>query len=123
MLRLPRKELEADWDALERLGATVRLARIAHRWTQQELAELVELDQTSVSLFELGRFPGMRVMSLIRMVERLGLDLDAIAPRDRFVADGVLEAFRIARLEADGRFCPSCRSELRTPIRTNNDQR
>jgi transcriptional regulator with XRE-family HTH domain len=96
---------------------------MAHRWTQRKLAERVELDQTSVSLFELGRFPGMRLMSFIRIAERLGLDLDAIAPRDRFVADGVLEAFRIARLEASGRICMFCRSELRTPIRIGQERR
>ena len=120
MLPWLRRELVTDWEALERLGANARRARMAHRWTQQELAELVELDQTSISLFELGRFPGMRVMSFIRIAGRLGLDLDAIAPPDRFVDDAVLEALRQAKLEADGRMCPFCRSELRPPIRMND---
>ena len=112
-------ELVVDFEALELIGLAFKRARLARRWTQQQLAEMVDMDQTSVSLFERGRFPGMRLMVLIRMATRLGLDLDAIAPRERFVVDAVVEALRIARLREEGRVCPSCQSVLRTPIRTN----
>jgi transcriptional regulator with XRE-family HTH domain len=118
MLPWLHEESVVDWEALELLGATVRRARLAHRLTQNDLGERVKLDQTSISLFELGRFPGLRVILFIRMATTLGLDIEALAPRGRFVDDAVLEALRNAKLEAEGRVCPSCRSELRTPIRT-----
>jgi transcriptional regulator with XRE-family HTH domain len=114
-----RPETVVTWEALERLGATARRARLAHHWTQQHLAEKVELDQTSISLFERGRFPGLRLILFIRMATELRLDIEALAPRELFVVDAVVEALRVARLEAEGRVCPSCRSILRTPIRTN----
>ena len=112
MLPWLHEELEANWAALQLLGATFQRARLAHRWTQSELGDRVEIDQTSVSLFERGRFPGLRVILLIRMATALGLDIDGLAPRHRFVDDAVLEALRIARLEAEGRICPTCRHEL-----------
>ena len=119
MLEWSHPELVADWEALKLIGAAAKRARLARRWTQQQLAEMVDMDQTSISLLERGRFPGMRLMILIRIATRLGLDLDAIAPRDRFVVDAVVEALRLAGLRAEGRICPSCQSVLRTPIRTN----
>ena len=119
MLPSLRAELVVDIEALKLIGAAVKRARLARRWTQQQLATMVDMDQTSVSLFERGRFPGMRLVILIRIATRLGLDLDAIAPRERFVVDAVVEALRIARLREEGRICPSCQSVLRTPIRTN----
>ena len=113
------EECIVDWEALELLGKAVRRARLARHWTQQQVAAMVDVDQTSISLFERGRFPGMRVIIFIRIATRLGLDLDAVAPRDLFVADAVVEGLRLARLREEGRVCPSCQSVLRTPIRTN----
>ena len=113
--RMPYRVAEVsvvDRVALVKLGAVVRRARVAHRWSQFELEQRTRVDQSSISRFERGGFPGLRIAWFVRMATALSLDIDGLAPRDRFVVDGVLEAFRIARLEADGRICLVCRRPL-----------
>jgi transcriptional regulator with XRE-family HTH domain len=101
-------ETPGDRAALELLGGTARRARLAHHWTQLELEDRTLVDQSTISLFERGLFPGMRIAWFVRLATTLGLDIPALAPADRFVEDAVLDALNRAREEAEGKRCPTC---------------
>lgn len=61
-----------DVDAVERFGATLRKARLAHGWTQEDLAEKTGLAIVQVSRIERGKRE-VRLTTFTRLVRALGV--------------------------------------------------
>jgi transcriptional regulator with XRE-family HTH domain len=59
-------------DAVERFGANVRKARLAHGWTQEDLAEKTGLATVQVSRIERGKRE-VRLTTFTRLVRALGV--------------------------------------------------
>jgi len=57
-------------DAVERFGVNVRKARLAHGWTQEDLAERTGLASVQVSRIERGKRE-VRLTTLVRLVRAL----------------------------------------------------
>lgn len=79
---LPTKHLQRSERASEamdlfELGETFRLARIAARKTQQQIAEQAGVPRTRISRFETGLLPELGTVKLIGLFEAVGLELIA----------------------------------------------
>jgi transcriptional regulator with XRE-family HTH domain len=70
---MPRPK-HADRQVQERIASCVREARIQKGWTQEELAEALEVATETVSRYEGGRSPPSLPM-LYRIAEALGIDV------------------------------------------------
>ncbi len=62
-------------DDLKRMGSQIREARKGHRLTQAALAAELGISRTTLSLLESGMIPELGVRKVIRILERLGLEL------------------------------------------------
>ena len=62
-------------DDLKRMGSKIREARKGHRLTQAALAAELGISRTTLSLLESGMIPELGVRKVIRILDRLGLEL------------------------------------------------
>jgi ribosome-binding protein aMBF1 (putative translation factor) len=72
----PSQEWEQSTDpetraALDRLGAQVKELRATMGWSQRDLAARCRVDQGTISRFERGLAPGVRAVSVARMIRAL----------------------------------------------------
>src|SRR5690349_10616654 len=73
---MPRPK-HPDRQLPERIAARVRQARAQKGWTQEKLAEALDVATETISRYEVGRFPPSLPM-LSRLADALGIDLQSI---------------------------------------------
>jgi transcriptional regulator with XRE-family HTH domain len=66
----------------QRIGATVRALRIAHGWTQSELAERARISRRWLIDIEAGRSENARLGMTLSLLDSLGANLSIEAPVD-----------------------------------------
>jgi len=69
-----RKHDRADDDALAGLGRAVALARSRRQMSQEGLEARSGIDQTTISRFERGQAPGLRLDRVAMILAGLGVD-------------------------------------------------
>ena len=79
---MPRAVPPPDWVLARRrlIGAHVRAAREAANFTQQEVAERIEMDRATYVRIEQGQSAPL-IASLIRIVDATGVDLAELVQR------------------------------------------
>lgn len=73
---MPRPK-HADRQVQEKIAACVRAARVQKGWTQEQLAEALDVATETVSRYEVGRAPPSLPM-LYRIAEALGVEVTSL---------------------------------------------
>ena len=73
---MPRPK-HTDRQLPERIAARVRQARAQKGWTQEQLAEVLDVATETISRYEVGRFPPSLPM-LSRLADALDVDLQSL---------------------------------------------
>ena len=60
------------------IGRAIRQFRLANGWSQQQLAWLVGVNQSTISRLELGTLSGMRLSNFARILGQLSVHPDAL---------------------------------------------
>lgn len=97
------KRKHTDKQLEERLARRVRQARQRRKWTQERLAEALEVQPETVSRYESGRVP-LSMAMLYRVADALDVDVESLVgtgPKGLTLAESaLLERWRL--LDAEG---------------------
>lgn len=60
---------------MQKIGEQIKQARKAHKWTQAELAEMANIDRTTLGGIERGSYRDIGIRKVARVAELVGLEL------------------------------------------------